>query len=237
MILFNMKEPKEINNDFVCEFCKKSFIREKSLISHSCEKKRRWLNKDLRGNQIGFQSFVQFYSKHSAAKKTKTYEEFIHSPYFLAFAKFGNYCIEVNVINVSRYVDWLLKDGIKITEWTSDKNYTKFLTEYLRTEDPFDALARSVNTCAEIAETDGIQVSDVLRYGNPNRICREITNGKISPWMLYQSNSGTRFLDTLNQDHVKIIIDYINPEMWALKFKREPKLASDIKDTLNRAGY
>lgn len=232
-----MKKTKEINNDFVCEFCKKSFIREKSLISHSCEKKRRWLSKDLRGNQIGFQSFVQFYKKHSAAKKSKTYEEFIHSPYYLAFTKFGNYCIEVNVINVSRYVDWLLKDSIAITDWTSDTIYTKFLIEYLRSEDPFDALARSVNTCLEISEIENIQVSDVLRYGNSNRICRAIVNGKISPWMLYQSESGTQFLNTLNQDHVKIIIDYINPEMWALKFKREPNIAKDVKDTLRKAGY
>jgi thioredoxin-related protein len=31
-----------------CEFCKKDFVREKSLINHMCEKKRRWLWKDER---------------------------------------------------------------------------------------------------------------------------------------------------------------------------------------------
>ena len=61
--------------------------------------------------------------------------------------------------------------------------------------------------------------------------------GKISPWMLYQSGSGVHFLDTLNQDHVKIIIDYINPEQWALKFHREPDLTKQIKDLLKTAGY
>ena len=64
-----------------------------------------------------------------------------------------------------------------------------------------------------------------------------ITLGKISPWMLYHSDSGSRFLDTLNPDHVKIIIDYINPEQWALKFKKNPDDVNRVKDLLKQAGY
>lgn len=232
-----MKKTEEINTDYKCEFCNRKFIREKTLLTHMCENKNRWLDRDRRGNQIGFQSFVQFYQKHSAAKKVKTYEEFIKSAYYIAFIKFGNYCLNTNVINVSRYVDWLLADAIKIDNWGTDASYTKFLIQYLRKEDPYDAIARSVSACNELAEIEKIQVHDVLRYGNANKICHAITTGKISPWMLYQSDSGTKFLDNVNQDHIKIIIDYINPEQWALKFKREPKIAEEIKSTLKQAGY
>lgn len=235
MILPSMKQTKEIK--FSCEFCARSFAKEKTLVTHVCEPKRRWLERDQRGNQIGFQSFVMFFAKHTAAKKTKTYEEFIKSPYYIAFIKFGNYCLETNVLNVTRYVDWLLKNNLKIDNWATDTNYTKFIIEYLRSEDAYDAIARSVQTCSELAEYDNIQVRDVLRYSNPNKICHAITNGKISPWMLYQSDSGTKFLETLNQDHVKIVIDYINPELWAIKFKREPDLTKSIKETLGQAGY
>lgn len=232
-----MKKIEETSIDFKCEFCNRKFIREKTLLTHICEYKHRWLERDRRGNQIGFQSFIQFYSKHSAAKKVKTYEEFIKSAYYIAFIKFGNYCLESNVINVSRYVDWLLSHAIKVDVWGTDSNYTKFLIEYLRKEDPYDAIARSVSACNELSEIEKIQVHDVLRYGNSNKICHAITTGKISPWVLYQSESGTKFLDSISQDHIKIIIDYINPEQWALKFKREPKIADDIKSTLKQAGY
>jgi hypothetical protein len=34
-----------------------------------------------------------------------------------------------------------------------------------------------------------------------------------------------------------MISDYINPEQWALKFHREPKLKEQITDTLRAAGY
>jgi hypothetical protein len=88
-----------------------------------------------------------------------------------------------------------------------------------------------------LSKDDNILPRDILRYGNVNRVCYAITTGKISPWMLFQSDSGVKFLDNLNSDHVKLIIDYINPEQWALKFKREKELTAQIKDVLNAAGY
>ena len=77
----------------------------------------------------------------------------------------------------------------------------------------------------------------IAQKENENKRCYSITTGKLSPWMLYQSNSGTHFLDTLNEGHVKLIIDYINPEQWAIKFKRDADLTKRIKDTLREAGY
>jgi hypothetical protein len=234
-----MKETLEIDEPmkFGCDFCKREFLRETTIAKHICESKRRWLDKDLQGNRIGFQSWLQFYKKNTATKKAKTYEDFIKSAYYIAFVKFGNYCVSVNVINVSRYVDWLLKNQIKIDNWYSDTSYTKYLIEYLRHEDAYDAIHRSVETCMNLAKDDNILPHDILRYGNVNRICYAITTGKISPWMLFQSDSGVKFLDNLNPDHVKLIIDYINPEQWALKFKREKELTAQIKDVLNAARY
>ena len=46
-------------------------------------------------------------------KKDKTYEEFIKSSYYTAFIKFGNYCLEINALNVPRLVDYYLKNNIK----------------------------------------------------------------------------------------------------------------------------
>ena len=222
---------------FGCEFCKREFLRESTIMKHMCETKDRYLNKDKQGNRIGFQAWVQFYKKNTATKKQKTYEEFIKSAYYIAFVKFGNYCVNVNVINVSRFVDWLLKNQIKIDNWCSDTTYTKYLIEYLRIEDAFDAIHRSVETSIQWAEKDNIQPRDYLRYGNSNRICQLITTGKISPWMLYGRESGIKFLETLKPDQLKMVNDYINPEQWALKFHKNEELKQQIADTLRQAGY
>ena len=233
-----MKEKTATSNaQYGCDFCGRTFLRETTVAKHLCEYKQRWMNKDLHGNRIGFQAWLQFYKKNSATKKKRTYEEFIKSAYYTAFVKFGTYCSDANVLNVSRFVDWLLKNQIKIDTWNTDTNYTKFLVEYLREEDPLDAIARSIETTQKLAEVETIQTKDVLRYANRNRVCHAITTGKISPWMLYQSGSGTKFLDELDQTQVKMVIDYINPELWAIKFKRNPDKVIEVKGLLYAAGY
>lgn len=238
-ILNSMKKKEEIDKAevFGCEFCNREFLRKSTVVKHLCENKQRWLNKDLQGNRLGFQSWLQFYKKNTAGKKNKTYEEFIRSAYYSAFVKFGNYCADVNVINVSRYADWLLKNQISIDTWTKDTNYTKFLIEYLRVEDPLDAIARSIQSTIDLAQIEQVQSRDYLRYGNVNKICYEITKGKISPWILYQSTSGLKFLDNLNETHIAMIIDYINPELWKIKFNREPDNVKQVKELLNAGGY
>lgn len=237
--LNNMKKIAVIvESKHTCEFCHREFVRERTLLSHLCEQKQRWLNKDIKGNRLGFQCWLQFYNKNSMSRtKNKTYEEFIKSAYYTAFVKFGNYCAEVNVVNVSRFVDWLLKENTKLDNWHSDSVYTTFLQDYLRKEDPFDAIHRGIEHTMLLAKEANIQPHDLLRYGNVNKICYAITTGKISPWMLYQSDSGTRFLDTLNPDHVKMIIDYIDPEQWAIKFKRDLEITKQIREILSAGGY
>lgn len=222
---------------FGCEFCGRSFLRESTILKHICEYKQRYLQKDLQGNRIGFQAWLQFYKKNSASKKQKTYEEFIKSAYYTAFVKFGNHCVEINALNVSRYADWLVKNQVRIDTWCTDTSYTKYLIEYLRVEDPLDAIHRSIETTIELAEKENILSKDYLRYGNSNRICHNVTTGKISPWMLFQSDSGVQFMDKLDSTQVKMIIDYIDPEKWALKFHREPGKVKEVKELLNAAGY
>lgn len=238
-ILKNTKEKVETDKPikYSCEFCKREFARESTVAKHICEYKHRWLEKDRRGSQIGFQAWVQFYKQNTGSRKHNTYEEFIKSAYYTAFVKFGTFCVDVNALNVSRFTDWLLKNQIKIDSWCSDNTYTRYLIEYLRHEDPMDAIARSVETTIALAQEEGIRACDYLRYGNANKICYQVTLGKISPWMLYHSDSGSQFLDTLTPDRVKIIIDYINPEQWALKFKKNPDDARQVKEILTAGGY
>lgn len=224
-----------VTSKFNCEFCNRDFIRESTMIKHMCETKRRVNEKDKTGNRLGYASFIQFYTKHS--RKKKDYMEFAKSSYYTAFVKFGNYCFDAQVINVSRYVDWLLSHQISIDNWNRDTNYTKFIIDYTKSEDPVDAIARSIETCVELAKQDNIQTKDVLRYGNKNKICFMITKGKISPWMLYHSDSGVKFLENIDTTQQKMILDYISPEQWAIKFNKNKNIISEVKELLHAGGY
>lgn len=233
----NTKGNSVTKTEFSCEFCNRSFQRETTLMKHLCENKRRWQDKDQPGNRIGFQAWVEFYKKNTASKKPKTYVDFTKSAYYIAFVKFGHYCVDIKCINVVRYADWLLKNQIKIDSWCSDKNYTTFLIDYLKTEDAMDAIARSIETTMVIAKDSGIKTKDCMRYANRNKLAYAVTTGKISPWMLYQSESGVDFLSNLDESQQKMIIDYINPEQWAIKFRRNTEMVTQVKELLNAAGY
>lgn len=235
--LKNTKKCSVTKTEFHCEFCDRYFQREQSLMKHVCENKRRYLDKDLPGNRIGFQSWLEFYKRNTASKKTKTYLDFAKSSYYLAFVKFGHYCVGIKCININRYANYLLKNNIKIDSWCSDTNYDKFLIDFLKIEDPLDAIARSIETAIEFSKQENIQAKDYLRYGNRNRICHLITTGKISPWMLYQSESGINFLENMDESQQKFVINYINPEQWALKFMRNSEHVEQVKDLLKQGGY
>lgn len=236
-ILSDMKKKAVTEKKFGCEFCNREFLRESTIMNHLCETKRRWNDRDKHANRLGFQSWLQFYTKNSNSKKKREYLDFAKSPYYIAFVKYGNYCINANVLNVPRFTDWLLKEQIRLDTWAQDTVYNKFLVEYLRKEDAMDAVERSIVTTIELAEKDNIQARDCLRYGNRNRICHTVANGRISPWVLYHSESGIKFLESLDETQQKMILEYINPEQWAIKFKRDKDIVKEVKDLLNAAGY
>jgi lipid A disaccharide synthetase len=55
--------------------------------------------------------------------------------------------------------------------------------------------------------------------------------------MLYHSESGMKFIEDLDATQQKMIIDYIDPEKWAIKFKRSANIITQVKELLKAAGY
>lgn len=219
-----------------CEHCNRTFVRETTLFKHLCEQKRRWLDKDRPAFRIGFAAWIEFYASFQPSKKNKDVKTFISSPYYAAFVKFGSYCVDVRAVNTVEYIKYLISNKIPLDNWNTDRVYTKYLIEYLKLEDAFDAVKRSIQNIIELTQEENIQVQDIFRYVNANKICYLITTGRISPWVLYQSTSGIEFLEKLNSDQQKLVFEYIDPERWTIKFKRDQQLTEEIKQTLKLAG-
>ena len=222
---------------FECEFCHKTFARESTVAVHMCEPKRRRLEQSERGVQLGFQAYLQFYKLMNKSSKQRTFDDFADSPYYKAFVKFGRYCVDTRAINPSRMIDWLLKNQKKIDQWCSDRIYTEYLIDYLQTESVADALARSVEYSIDWAEKNQARPQDCLRYGSANGTCYAITTGRISPWVIYNSESGQQFLDSLSSEQVMMIWPYINSDVWQKKFHSDSEDLEYARDILNKAGW
>ena len=221
---------------FTCNYCKKTFAKETSIAVHMCEPKRRRMEKDERGVQLGFQAYIKFYESMQGSAKLKTFEDFAESAYYRAFVKFGRYCLVIRAINPARFMDWLLKNNKKLDRWCSDQLYTEYLIEYVRVEHVDDALARSIEWSIAWAEEHDAPAQDCLRYGNTNIICYALTAGRISPWCIYNSDSGIEFLGSLTEDQVAMIWPYIESDVWQKKFRDYPADVECVKDILKKAG-
>ena len=190
---------------FVCEYCKKTFAKENSIEVHICEPKRRRMQKDEPGVRLGFQAYIRFYESMQGSAKNKTYDDFCDSSYYRAFVKFGRYCVTTHVINPPQFMNWLLKNSKKIDRWCSDQLYTEYLVQHLLVEAVDDALTRAIEHSLRWEETTGHPAKDILRYGNVNTLCYDITAGRISPWVIYNSASGVEFLGNLSTEQVDIV--------------------------------
>lgn len=222
---------------YTCKYCEKSFVREATLAVHVCEQKRRYQNQSQPGDRLGFQAYLRFYEITQGSSRTKSFDDFARSAYYRAFVKFGHYCVDTRVINPGQMIEWLLKNNKKIDNWCSDRVYTEYLLEYLRVENVADALARAVEYSIGWQERTGHPANDCLRYGNANAVCHAIVTGRISAWVIYNSESGQKFLSECDAGKIAMIWPYVDADFWHQKFRDYPEDQLYAREILQQAGW
>jgi hypothetical protein len=227
----------ETTSEHVCKYCEKSFKKESTLAVHLCEPKRRYQQQNEKGVQIGLNAYLRFYETTQGSAKFKTYDDFAKSPYYNAFVKFGRQCVMINAINVERYIDWLLKNNKKLDHWAKDSMYDEYLQQYLRTEALTDALQRAINYSISWGEEKGCEPHDVLRYGNSNTVTYAISTGRISPWIIYNCESGQQFLNNMNTEQIQIVWPWIDSDFWQKKFRDYSADQAYAEEILRQAGW
>lgn len=222
---------------YQCRYCKKEFAKETTLAVHVCEPKRRHQERDERGVQLGFQAYLKFYEVTQGSAKLKTFDDFAESSFYRAFVKFGRHCVAIRAINPARFTEWVVRQNKKIDHWCKDSIYTEYLIDYLRVENVNDALARAIEFSMDWAEKSGHPAHDCLRYGNSNTMAYAVSTGRISPWVVYNCESGQKFLSELDQTQVSMIWPYIDSEVWQKKFVDYMADQEYAKDILKKAGW
>jgi hypothetical protein len=222
---------------YQCRYCKREFSKETTLAVHVCEPKRRYQEQNERGVQLGFQAYIKFYEVTQGSAKLKTFEHFAESSFYRAFVKFGRYCVSIRAINPARFTEWLICQNKKIDYWCKDSIYTEYLLDYLKLENVNDALARAIEFSMDWAEKSGHPAHDCLRYGNSNSMAYAVTTGRISAWVLYNSESGLKFLSELDATQVAMVWPYIDSEIWTKKFSDYMADQEYARDILKKAGW
>lgn len=220
---------------YVCQYCGHGYTKESTLITHVCEQKRRHLAATEKHVLIGFKTFQRFYQISQNAKQSKTYAEFAKSPYYNAFVKFGSYVSNVNPLYPEHYIDWVVKSGVKLDHWCRDELYEKYVLELIHSESADVALERSIKTMDAWAQEHNSQWNHYFNYATTSRATFDIKDGKISPWLILNSESGKKLLSSLNDEQLASISNIIDPQVWVKKFKADRLSLQLIKDVVKEA--
>ena len=108
---------------YQCQYCEKSFRRESTLAVHLCEQKQRWQQETETGVQFGLRAYLQFYETTQGSARLKSYADFVNSPYYRAFVRYGRHLVAIRVINSNSFTAWLLKNNKKLDQWHKDSFY------------------------------------------------------------------------------------------------------------------
>ena len=227
---------KSNSKPYVCEYCNTGYTREKTLAVHMCEKKRRALQKDEKRVRYGFYAFQRFYKLSAGAKKEKTYEDFCNSPYYNAFVKFGSFINNVRPLYPERYIDHVVTSRVKLDHWCREEMYEKYAIDLIRKEGVETALERSVMTMMEWAEeNEPAPWNHYFAHISLNRAVWNIKDGKISPWLILNCKSGKEMLSKFNDEQLTMIYHVMDPEHWAMRFKRNPKDVELVKEVVKES--
>ena len=167
-----------------CEFCGKSFKRESSLESHSCERRRRWEGRREKPFRRGLKWFVRWHRAKKPWRREPGAADFARSPYHNAFVKFGEFAAGKPAVHRRPYFDWLLRNGERVDHWTRETLYRRHLEAKFRTESPWDAAERLVRHLEAWRERNGAERwSDYFDGAPDNMVYSDVKSGTVSPWM------------------------------------------------------
>lgn len=223
---------------FKCEFCKREFSKERILINHLCEQKRRWLNRDEQYVRLGFQAWLKWYelSGTHRNKKNRGYRDFMESKYYTAFTKFGRHLATTKLVNPTHFIEFVIKNGIKLDDWCKDSVYEFYVKDVCKREDISTALERLVGLMEKWAVENDENWVDFFKKVEPALALRWIRTGRISPWIIFNASTVSDLFDRMSDEQLVLIDKFIETPFWKLKMKRNEKDTKFVQETLEKYG-
>jgi hypothetical protein len=205
-------------------------MQEKTLVAHMCERKRRALQKDEKRVQAGYMAYNRFWQLTQNAKKLKTYDNFADSSYYNAFVKFGSFINNVNPLYPDKFIDYVIKSGVKLDHWCRDELYEKYLYEAIKTEPVESAVQRSLQTMMEWGDEHKAEFAHYFNYVSLNKAVYDIRNGRISPWVILNTANGQTMVKNMSDEQLEMIAPAFDVPYWLRKFKDVPADVALVKE-------
>jgi hypothetical protein len=116
----------------------------------------------------------------------------------------------------------VVTSGVKLDHWCRESLYEEYVLNLIKNEPVEVALQRSVMHMTDWANNHDSVWNHYFLYVSTNRVTFDIKDGKISPWLLLNSENGRKLLSTLSEEQLVSIGTTIDPDFWFKKFRTMP---------------
>lgn len=194
------------------------------------------MDRDTKHVKLGFIVFQRFHEANYIGRKAKTFEEFMRSPLYIGFTKFGKYVLTIDAINPKAFIEFIVKGNIQLKDWESPIIYETYVRELNKKETPGAAVERHFMLMQQWSMDTGEPMHDFFRKVAPNRAVQWIRSGRISPWVLFNCDSAQEMIDRFTEEQFKLVFSYLDPTFWDIKFKRAQHDADVVREELKAFG-
>jgi hypothetical protein len=119
-----------------------------------------------------------------------------------------------------------------INKWIVDSTYDKWLVDFLRYEDSLHSTERTLFTIDTYTKDKNILFEDFFELVNTNIATEMIKSGKITPWVIYLSQTGKKLLLRLDEEQIGILEEYLDVSFWEKRFELNKHIVPVIKDMM-----
>ena len=205
---------------YSCQYCGNKFAKEKTLFVHVCEQKRRALARTERHVVLAYDTYVRWYKLNMNSLTAPSYDEFARSAYYNGFVKFGSFVSNVNPLYPDKFIEFVVRSGVKLDHWCRDELYDKYVIHFVKNEPVEVALERSITHMVSWGEDNNAAWNHYFIYVSVSRACFDVKDGKISPWVLLNSKNGQELLKKFDDTQLAAINAIMDVPFWLSKFKR-----------------
>jgi hypothetical protein len=217
---------------YICQYCNHGYTRESTLFTHVCEQKRRALAQNEKHVVLGFEAYNTFLKQNQNRQVELVYLDFCKSPYYNAFVKFGSFVSNVKPLYPFKFIQYVVRSGVKLDHWCRDDLYDKYVVDLIRTENVATALERSINHMLEWADANNSSWDQYFSYVSLSRATYDIKDGKISPWLILNCQSGKSLLKKLDDGQLSAISVVIDPQFWMMRFRKLPNDVAIVNEVI-----
>lgn len=223
---------------FSCSYCNKKYVTERGLLNHKCENRLKMEETKKVAGRIGYLCYKYFHNRYAGRTNTseKTVFDFINSPYYKQFMEFGKFIDDNRIKRYEHYLHYLIQYNVGLENWTNDRIYSIYIRSFMRSETLEAAVEKSFSTMSIWANNNNEKWSDYFRKESKLKIIHHLKMGRISPWVIYNSESGKDFISRLDKADMDEIYEFIDPKFWNSKFERNKDLTQAARTTLQSVG-